>query len=81
MFKSVACSNIPIDCREMTVLVELLTLLTSHDDIFPHMPPNEVFLAIPDIFAHLEILINDGRVVIIDPGPPALYPTRINRKE
>jgi glyoxylase-like metal-dependent hydrolase (beta-lactamase superfamily II) len=45
-------------------------------DIFPYMPPNDVFLAISDIFAHLEILINEGRVIIIDPGPPALYQSR-----
>ena len=46
------------------------------DDIFPHMPRNEIFLAISDIVAHLEILINAGRVMIIDPGPPALYQSR-----
>jgi len=46
------------------------------DEIFPDMPPNEIFLAISDLFAHLEILINDGRVKIIDPGPPALYQSR-----
>jgi glyoxylase-like metal-dependent hydrolase (beta-lactamase superfamily II) len=46
------------------------------DDIFPHMPRNDVFLAISDIVAHLEILINAGRVMIIDPGPPALYQSR-----
>jgi len=43
------------------------------DDIFPHMPRNDIFLAISDIVAHLEILINAGRVRIIDFGPPALY--------
>ena len=46
------------------------------DDIFPYMPRNDIFLAISDIVAHLEILINDGRVMIIDPGPPALYQSR-----
>lgn len=46
------------------------------DDIFPLMSPNDVFLAISDILAHLEILIHDGRAVIIDNGPPALYQSR-----
>ena len=46
------------------------------DDIFPYMPRNDIFLAISDIVAHLEILMNAGRVMIIDPGPPALYQSR-----
>jgi hypothetical protein len=45
-------------------------------DISPHMPRNDIFLAVSDIVAHLEILINAGRVMIIDPCPPALYQSR-----
>lgn len=48
------------------------------DEIFPDMPQSDVFLAISDIVAHLEILINAGRVLMIDPGPPALYQSRIH---
>jgi len=43
------------------------------DDVFPFVPTNDVFLAISEIFVHLEILINEGRAVLADPGPPALF--------
>lgn len=43
------------------------------DDVFPFVPENDVFLAVSEIFVHLEILINEGRVALDDPGPPALY--------
>lgn len=43
------------------------------DDVFPFVPENDVFLAISEIFVHLEILINEGRAELADPGPPALY--------
>ena len=43
------------------------------DDVFPFVPENDVFLAVSEIFVHLEILINEGRVELTDPGPPALY--------
>jgi glyoxylase-like metal-dependent hydrolase (beta-lactamase superfamily II) len=46
------------------------------DDIFPRIPQHDIFMAISDIVGHLEILINDGRVMIIDPGPPTLYQSR-----
>jgi len=43
------------------------------DDVFPFVPENDVFLAVSEIFVHLEILINEGRAKLADPGPPALY--------
>ena len=43
------------------------------DDVFPFVPENDVFLAVSEIFVHLEILINEGRAELVDPGPPALY--------
>jgi hypothetical protein len=46
------------------------------DEIFPDMPQHEVFLTISGLIGHLEILIDDGRVMIIDHGPPALYQSR-----
>jgi glyoxylase-like metal-dependent hydrolase (beta-lactamase superfamily II) len=43
------------------------------DDVFPFVPENDMFLAVSEIFVHLEILVNEGRAALIDPGPPALY--------
>jgi glyoxylase-like metal-dependent hydrolase (beta-lactamase superfamily II) len=43
------------------------------DDVFPFVPESDVFLAVSEIFVHLEILINEGRADLADPGPPALY--------
>jgi len=43
------------------------------DDVFPFVPEDDVFLAVSEIFVHLEILINEGRAELADPGPPALY--------
>ena len=43
------------------------------DDVFTHVPEYDVFLAISEIFVHLEILIDEGRAELADPGPPALY--------
>jgi len=43
------------------------------DDVFPFVPENDVFLAVSEIFVHLEILINEGSAEFVDPGPPALY--------
>jgi glyoxylase-like metal-dependent hydrolase (beta-lactamase superfamily II) len=43
------------------------------DDVFPFVPENDVFLAISEIFVHLEILINEGRAELADPGPPTIY--------
>ncbi len=43
------------------------------DDVFPFVPDNDVFLAISEILVHLEILINEGRADLTDPGPPTLY--------
>ena len=43
------------------------------DDVFPFVPENDIFLAVSEIYVHLEILINEGRAALIDPGPPELY--------
>jgi len=43
------------------------------DDVFPFVPENDVFLAVSEIFVHLEILINEGRAALGEPGPPAVY--------
>ena len=43
------------------------------NQVFPFVPENDVFLAVSEIFVHLEILINEGRAELSNPGPPALY--------
>ena len=42
-------------------------------DVFPNVSGEEVFLALSEVIAHLEVLINEGRVEMIESGPPALY--------
>jgi glyoxylase-like metal-dependent hydrolase (beta-lactamase superfamily II) len=43
------------------------------DDVFPFVPEGDVFLAISEMIVHLEILIEEGRAELLDPGPPAFY--------
>ncbi len=43
------------------------------EDLFPDLPDNEIFLAISEVFSHLEVLIEEGRVVLDHNGPPALF--------
>jgi len=43
------------------------------DNVFPFVPEDDLFLAVSEIVVHLEILINEGRAELADPGPPALY--------
>jgi hypothetical protein len=43
------------------------------NDVFAFVPEGDVFLAISDITGHLEILINEKKVELIETGPPALY--------
>ena len=43
------------------------------DDVFPFVPENDIFLAVSEIFVHLEMLIAEGRAELVDTGPPALY--------
>jgi hypothetical protein len=43
------------------------------DNVFKKIPGGNLFLAMVEIFAHLEFLIDDERVKLVDPGPPALY--------
>ena len=50
-----------------------MTLYDLIDEVFPHVPEGETFLAMSEIAVHLEILISEGEVALIHPGPPALY--------
>jgi len=43
------------------------------DQVFDVVPDGDVFLAISEILVHLEILAEEGRVELTDPGPPAIY--------
>ena len=43
------------------------------DEIFPALPDTELFLAASDIWAHLELLLDEGHVVLVDSGPPEIY--------
>ena len=45
------------------------------DDVFTYVPENDTFLALSEIVVHLEVLVNEGRAELTDPGPPALYRT------
>jgi len=43
------------------------------DEVFPFVPEGDGFLAVSEIVVHLEMLIREGRVKLVEPGPPALY--------
>jgi glyoxylase-like metal-dependent hydrolase (beta-lactamase superfamily II) len=43
------------------------------DDVFPFVPEGDGFLAVSEILVHLEMLIDEGKAELVDPGPPALY--------
>lgn len=43
------------------------------DDVFPYVPDGDIHLAVSEILVHVEMLINEGRAELIDPGPPAIF--------
>ncbi|HON37637.1 Hydroxyacylglutathione hydrolase [anaerobic digester metagenome] len=43
------------------------------EDLFPDIPESEIFLAVSEIYAHLEVLISEGRARMSTEGPPALF--------
>jgi glyoxylase-like metal-dependent hydrolase (beta-lactamase superfamily II) len=49
------------------------TLYDVMGDVFVHVPDGDMFLAISEILVHLEILLEEERAELIDPGPPAIY--------
>jgi hypothetical protein len=49
------------------------TLYEIIGDVIHEVPDGDVFLAISEIFVHLEVLLEDERAELVDPGPPALY--------
>jgi glyoxylase-like metal-dependent hydrolase (beta-lactamase superfamily II) len=42
-------------------------------EVFPFVPEGEGFLAISELLVHLEIMMEEGRAELADPGPPAMY--------
>ena len=43
------------------------------DEIFPSISDSELFLASSDIYAHLEILMDDGLITVAKSGPSFIY--------
>jgi hypothetical protein len=43
------------------------------DEVFDFVPEYDGFLAISEIMVHLELLIEEGRAELADPGPPSYY--------
>ncbi len=71
--------NDPVDDEERKELVWRTLQRNSRpiyhliDDVFPFVPEGDIFLAISEILVHLELLIDEGRAELADPGPPAYY--------
>jgi glyoxylase-like metal-dependent hydrolase (beta-lactamase superfamily II) len=42
-------------------------------DVFPNVGAGDLFIALSEIISHLEVLVDLGRVEIINPGPPVIY--------
>jgi glyoxylase-like metal-dependent hydrolase (beta-lactamase superfamily II) len=43
------------------------------NEVFPYMPEDHIFLGISELISHLEVLIRQDKVRIVDTGPPALF--------
>ena len=43
------------------------------DEVFDFVPEYDGFLAMSEIMVHLEMLVEEGRAELVDPGPPAYY--------
>jgi glyoxylase-like metal-dependent hydrolase (beta-lactamase superfamily II) len=43
------------------------------EEVFDFVPEYDGFLAISEIMVHLEVLIEEARAELVDPGPPAYY--------
>ncbi|MFY9398211.1 MAG: MBL fold metallo-hydrolase [Desulfomonilia bacterium] len=43
------------------------------EELYPGLPEGELFLAISEVYSHLELLVGRGRAEIVSPGPPALF--------
>jgi glyoxylase-like metal-dependent hydrolase (beta-lactamase superfamily II) len=77
-FQSLGVSYISHHDRRLELLWGALkkgtrTLYDVIDDLFLEYPESGVFLPMIQTFAHLEILIDQGKAELVDPGPPVLY--------
>ncbi len=43
------------------------------EEVFPGIEKGDLFLALSEIAAHLELLVDEGRAEIADEGPPVIY--------
>ena len=43
------------------------------NDVFSHAEKEDLFIALSEIFSHLEVLVHQGRAEIIKQGPPVIY--------
>jgi glyoxylase-like metal-dependent hydrolase (beta-lactamase superfamily II) len=43
------------------------------DEVFPFVPEGDLFLAVSEILVHLEVLMNECRAELADPGPPGIF--------
>jgi glyoxylase-like metal-dependent hydrolase (beta-lactamase superfamily II) len=41
--------------------------------VFPYIPEDHIFLGVSEILSHLEVLIRQGRVRVVDSGPPSVF--------
>jgi glyoxylase-like metal-dependent hydrolase (beta-lactamase superfamily II) len=49
------------------------TLYEIIGDVIHEVPDGDIFLALSEVFVHLEILLEEEQAEVVDPGPPALY--------
>ncbi len=42
-------------------------------DVFPNMHKEDLYMALSDLFSHMEILVNQGKAILVDIGPPERY--------
>lgn len=42
-------------------------------EVFPHAEKDDLFIALSELIAHLEVLVEKGLAEIIDDGPPVIY--------
>ena len=52
---------------------EGLPLYCLIDDVFPIVPEKDLFLAVSELWVHIEVLVKEGRAELMEPGPPSLF--------
>jgi glyoxylase-like metal-dependent hydrolase (beta-lactamase superfamily II) len=49
------------------------TIFENLERIFPTLPESDMFLAVSEVYVHIEMLINEGKIKLIDTSPPGTY--------